>query len=286
MSSDALQPAPSLNEDSDRLARDYEEVSRNRQFQSGQRLVSALAIAPGERVLDVGCGTGLLAEYIAGIVGPAGHVLGIDPLPLRIALAQAKAGPNLEFAVGNAADLSALPDASVDVVCLNAVFHWLPDKAGPLREFARVLRPGGRLGIGGGAKEQRSPLRGVMRQVLARPPFAQHPRKAAELSTRVDADEMRELLESGGYEVVSIDLHDSPFIHASADAVVRFSEASSFGNLLAHLPSELRPAARTALVAALAPLAGPDGSIAQDSRRMIALAKKPASEPNSMQAWS
>jgi ubiquinone/menaquinone biosynthesis C-methylase UbiE len=273
--SDASQHAPSLDEDSDRLARDYEEVSRNRQFQSGQRLVSALAIAAGERVLDVGCGTGLLAEYIAGIVGPIGHVLGIDPLPLRIAWAHATARPNLEFAVGQAADLSTLPDASVDVVCLNAVFHWLPDKAGPLREFVRVLRPGGRLGIAGGAKEQRSPLRGVMRQVLAQPPFAQHPRKAAELSTRVDADEMRELLQAAGFEVVSIDLYDSPFNHASAEAVVRFSEASSFGNLLAHLPSELRPAARAALVAALAPLAGPDGSIAQHGQRMIALARKP-----------
>jgi ubiquinone/menaquinone biosynthesis C-methylase UbiE len=276
MPSDAPQHAPSLSEDSDRLARDYEEVSRSRQFQSGQRLVAALAIAAGDRVLDVGCGTGLLAEYMADIVGAAGHVLGIDPLPLRIALAQTKARPNLAFAVGNAADLSALPDASLDVVCLNAVFHWLPDKAGPLREFARVLRPGGWLGIGGGAKEQRSPLRGVMRQVLGQPPFAQYPRNAAELSTRVDGDEMRDLLVAAGFEVVSIDLYDSPFIHASAAAVVRFSEASSFGNLLAHLPTELRPAARAALVEALAPLAASDGSIAQGGRRMIALARKPA----------
>src|SRR5215813_3039716 len=141
--------APSLSEDSDQLARDYERVSRNRQFQSGQRLVAALALAPGERVLDVGCGTGLLTEYIADIVGPSGHVLGIDPLPLRIDLAQAKARPNLEFRVGNAADLSAIPDGRIDVVCLNAVFHWLPEKTGPLREFARVLRAGGRLGLGG-----------------------------------------------------------------------------------------------------------------------------------------
>jgi ubiquinone/menaquinone biosynthesis C-methylase UbiE len=276
MAADARHLAPSLNEDSNQLARDYEQVSRNRQFQSGKRLVAALAIAAGERVVDVGCGTGLLAEHIADLVGPTGHVLGIDPLPLRIELAEAKARPNLEFRVGNAADLSAIPDGSVDVVCLNAVFHWLPEKTGPLREFARVLRAGGRLGIAGGVKEQRSPLRGVMRQVLSQPPFANFPRPPGELSTRVDADEMRSLLEGAGLDVVSIDLYDSLFVHASAEAVVRYAEASSFGNLFGHLPRDLRPAARIALVEVLAPLAAADGTLTQDGRRMIAIATKPA----------
>jgi hypothetical protein len=112
-----------------------------------------------------------------------------------------------------------------------------------------------------------------MRQILSRPPFAQYPRPAGELSARVDAEEMRTLLQQAGFEVVSIDLYDSPFVHASAEAVVRFSEASSFGNLLGHLPRDLRPAARTALVEALAPLPAADGSITQDGRRMIAIAK-------------
>src|SRR5262245_23109530 len=140
---------PLLTEDTDELARDYDRVSLGRQFQSGKRLVQALAIASGEHVLDIGCGTGLLAEHIADLVGPSGHVLGIDPLPPRIALAQAKARPNLEFLVGDAYDLSSLADSSFDVVCLNAVFHWLPEKMRPLREFARVLKAGGRIGIGG-----------------------------------------------------------------------------------------------------------------------------------------
>jgi SAM-dependent methyltransferase len=213
---------------------------------------------------------------MADVVGPTGHVLGIDPLPLRIELAQTKARPNLEFRVGNAADLSSIPDGSIDVVCLNAVFHWLPEKTGPLRQFARVLRAGGRLGISGGAKEQRSPLRGIMRQILSLPPFDLYPRPAAELATRVDAEEMRTLLQQAGFEVISIQLYDSPFVHASAEAVLRFSEASSFGNLLGHLPRDLRPAARAALVEALAPLTAADGSITQQGRRMIAIARKQA----------
>ena len=66
---------PSLKEDNDELARDYERVSADRQFQSGKALVRDLAVATGERVVDVGCGTGLLAEHIANLVGPSGSVL-------------------------------------------------------------------------------------------------------------------------------------------------------------------------------------------------------------------
>ena len=266
-----FETGPSLADDSEALARDYESISVGRQFQSGKRLVQTLAISPGERVLDVGCGTGLLAEHIADIAGPAGHVLGIDPLPLRIEIAQSRARPNLAFRVGNANDLSAIPSASFDVVCLNAVLHWLPEKAGPLREFARVLRLGGRIGIGSGAKDQRSPLRGVMSRVLARPPFAAYPRPRGDITFRVDERELRDLLEMAGFDVTSIGLYDSPYEYASAEAVVRFSEASSFGNLLSHLPRELRPAARAAIARELAPLAAADGTIPQDGRRMIAI---------------
>src|ERR1700738_4440396 len=81
---------PSLTEDNDELARDYDRVSVDRQLQSGKMLVRDLAPRAGERVLDVGCGTGLLAQHIADLVGPTGHVLGVDPLPLRIELAQAR----------------------------------------------------------------------------------------------------------------------------------------------------------------------------------------------------
>src|SRR5258708_9671217 len=100
---------PSLTEDSDELARDYDRVSVDRQFQSGKMLVRELAPAAGERVLDVGCGTGLLAEHIADLVGPAGYVLGLDPLPLRIELAPANAGPTLPFTVTAPYDLSPIP---------------------------------------------------------------------------------------------------------------------------------------------------------------------------------
>jgi arsenite methyltransferase len=96
----------SLALDSPDLAQHYENASVDRQFKAGKQLIERLQIEPGERVLDVGAGTGLLAEHVAGIVGNAGSVTGIDPLPLRIEIAKRKALANLSFAVGDAYELN------------------------------------------------------------------------------------------------------------------------------------------------------------------------------------
>ncbi len=72
-------PAVSLENDTAELANSYEEASVI-QFDHGKILIDALRIRPGENVLDIGCGTGRLAEFVAKIVGPAGTIVGIDPL--------------------------------------------------------------------------------------------------------------------------------------------------------------------------------------------------------------
>jgi arsenite methyltransferase len=271
--------APSLAHDSDALAADYERLSATRQFESGKRLAADLGIGPGERVLDVGCGTGLLAEHIAGLVGVPGHlpghVLGIDPLPLRIELARKRARAGLAFEVGDANDLGALPEAGFDVVILNAVFHWLPDKPRALAQFARVLRSGGRIGLTtrpppdrGGL---RSPLHVAMAEAMAEPPFDRYPRSRTGSIFSVDADEMRALLVAAGFEPPSIELRPSVQRHATPEAAVRFSEASSFGNLLGHLPPELRPEARAAIMRRLAAFVTSEG-IVQPGLRLVAVA--------------
>ena len=263
--------APSLSLDSDELARDYERISATRQFQSGQRLVADLGIMPGEHVLDLGCGTGLLAEHIAEIVGPQGRVVGVDPLPLRIELARSKRRPNLSFEVGDAYDLDMLQDSSFDVVVMNAVFHWFPEKTRPLLECARVLRPDGRVGIGTTVKGQRARVHQIASKVLSEPPFDRFPRPREQLAFPVDAEEMRAFFEITGFSPSLIEIRESTRMWPSPEAAIRFSEASSFGNFLGHLPTELRSRARTAIRLRLQNLMTADGII-HHGRRLVATA--------------
>ena len=183
-----------LTLDTPELAKHYDAVSADRQFKAGRKLVERLRIGPGERVLDVGAGTGLLAQYVAERVGPAGFVAGLDPLAYRIELANARAKANLTFRVGTADDLSAHPDATFDVVYLNAVFHWLPDQRRALAEFRRVLKPGGRLGITTGSKDHTNSLQRIRREVLSREPYSRYPEAQEGVAHRLNADDLRRLL--------------------------------------------------------------------------------------------
>jgi ubiquinone/menaquinone biosynthesis C-methylase UbiE len=111
------------------------------------RLAALSGARPGDRVLDVGCGTGYFTRMLAEAVAPGGTALGIDPSPEVIALARhSTRQPSCTFAEGIAEALDT-EDESYDVVVSSLVLHHLPETLRPraIGEMYRVLRPGGRL---------------------------------------------------------------------------------------------------------------------------------------------
>src|SRR6476660_3262815 len=105
---------------------------------------------PGERVLDLGSGGGIDVLLSANRVGPHGRAFGVDMTDEMLALAQANAAragaTNVEFLKGHIEALP-LPAESIDVVISNCVVNLAADKPAVFAEIARVLRPGGRIGI-------------------------------------------------------------------------------------------------------------------------------------------
>ncbi|MHC5211139.1 MAG: class I SAM-dependent methyltransferase [Planctomycetota bacterium] len=111
-------------------------------------LVDRVHVGPGERVLDVACGTGIVSRYAARRVGPLGHVTGVELNPAMIEVARQAAAfyDQVEFLEGSALELP-VPDAHFDVALCQQAIMFIPDRELAVREMHRVLKPGGRVGL-------------------------------------------------------------------------------------------------------------------------------------------
>lgn len=108
-------------------------------------VVRAARVPEGAAVVDIGCGTG---SALRALAGRAGALTGVDPTARMIHHARAQSDGSITYHVAPAEALP-LPDGSQDIaLAINAVHHWSDPGAG-LAEAFRVLRPGGRLVIGG-----------------------------------------------------------------------------------------------------------------------------------------
>lgn len=109
-------------------------------------LIETAALRPGERVLDVACGTGVVARLASQPVGAAGTVAGLDINPGMLAVARSTTPPGMAIDWHEAgAEAMPLPDASFDAVLCQMGLQFVPDKHAALSEMRRVLAPGGRL---------------------------------------------------------------------------------------------------------------------------------------------
>jgi SAM-dependent methyltransferase len=193
-------------------------------------LVAHAALRAGEHVLDVACGTGVVARLAASQVGPRGHVVGLDLNPGMLSRARALPPPEgapIEWKEG---DAGALPfDVSTfDAVFCQLGFQYFPDRPKATREMRRVLKPTGRL------------IALVWRALTHSPGFAalaaaldRHVSPAAAAVMRApfgfgDAtEEFRGLLLQGGFRTVRIGADVRMVRFASPEAFVRYQVAGS-----------------------------------------------------------
>jgi arsenite methyltransferase len=264
--------AISLEQDTPALAYAYEQAGIL-QFHHGKFLIGPLALKAGDHVLDIGAGTGRLTEFAAGLVGPTGRVIGIDPLEYRIAIARLRQSKTLSFDTGRAEDLSRFDDGAFDAVYLNSVLHWIEDKAQALKEILRVLKPGGRLGLNVQDPSRPHESRTLLRKAIQQVGFGdRHAESHPVLG--VSDDELKELFAEAGFIDYRSDLRSLVDAHRDADSLLKWSEASAFGNFLDAFSETEREVVRLAFADLLETKRVPEGLRLERYLR-FAFARKP-----------
>lgn len=107
-------------------------------------LLDLARVQPGQRLLDVACGTGILARTAVERVGASGTVVGVDLNEAMLAVAR-RVSPDLEWSQGDVAELP-FEDGAFDVVLCQSAFMFFPDPAAALSEMRRVCAAGGTVG--------------------------------------------------------------------------------------------------------------------------------------------
>ena len=202
-------------------------------FQHWSNVMTDLAsITSGQRVLDVACGTGVLACAAAKQTGPSGKIIGLDVNQEMLAVARSKAAP-VEWCQGQAESLP-FADESFDAVVSQFGFMFFDDQRTALQEMMRVLSPGGQLAVAVCDAIDHSPGYAVLAELLQRlfgdtiaqafrAPFASG-----------DRQYLLDVCTDAGIHNAKITRHDGPVRFDSIDSLVAAERACAWtlGGLL------------------------------------------------------
>ncbi|MET9096667.1 methyltransferase domain-containing protein [Streptomyces cyaneofuscatus] len=258
-------------------AADYDRMGVEFFTPMGRRLVELAAPAPGERVLDVGCGRGATLFPAASAVGPAGRVTGIDIADAMVAEAAAEAearrADNIELRVMDG-ERPALPERSYDLVLGSYSLIFLDDARAALAHYARLLDDGGRIAFTSpvftsGTFPFLPPFftGHVPLGLLEHLPDAWGP---AELHRRFHSwlehpEDLRQVMESAGFTDTEVRDIGIDLIAPSGEAWVDWSHTQGMRLLWTHLPDAERTTLRERLITALDTLREGSGPLAIDT---------------------
>lgn len=178
---------------------------------------------PGERVLDVACGTGILTRRLAASAGPGGRVVGVDLNPMMLEVARtvpASEGAPIEWRQGDGTALE-LPDDGFDSVYCQQGLQFFPDRPAALHELHRVLAPGGRVAVGvwSGVSPGYAPLMAALERHL--PEVVEAAGFIRAIFSLGDAGELHDLLTGSGFRDVQIRRRTRTVRFLSAEAWVQ-----------------------------------------------------------------
>lgn len=184
-------------------------------------LLHRAAVRPGERVLDVACGIGIVARRAASRLGSTGRVIGVDPNPGMLATARAAASreqldTEIEWIEGRAESLPA-DDGAFDLVCCQMGLQFFSDRAGALQEFHRTLVPGGRVALSVGQGIERQTLHADLDDIIARQ--TGYPVFGPTVFSLGDRNALHALLHEAGFRDIAVE---------SVAAAVRFPDPTAF----------------------------------------------------------
>jgi len=181
-------------------------------------LIDAAGISPGQSVLDVGCGTGIVARQAADQLGDTGTVVGVDLNDAMLAVAR-RLRPDIDWRKGDAGALP-FPAGQFDAVLCQMALMFFPDRVGALREMARVARDGGTVAAVVPALLADQPAYGPFVDVAARHAGQEALSLLNTYWSCGDIGELQALFGAAGLEVVSAASHTGTARHASIDEFV------------------------------------------------------------------
>jgi SAM-dependent methyltransferase len=181
-------------------------------------LLATADVTAGQRVLDVACGTGVVARQAAEVVGPTGAVSGVDLNPAMIEVAKGRA-IGIDWRIGDAADLP-YADATFDAALCQSALFFFPDAQQAVKEMARVVNAGGVVALQTYAGLDEQPVYGPFVDSVARLAGDDARRLMGTYWSQGDLSELGSLLEGAGLETMAADTKLGHARFPSIDAFV------------------------------------------------------------------